>query len=225
MNVGDLLGRTLGNYHLVDRLGKGAFGAVYLGKHTHLETQAAIKVLHDVDAENPEKFLQEARMLAKLKHSHIVRIHDFDVKDGIPYMVMDYVRHGSLEKAHPLGTRVYPHMRGLKQPIGLPVDDIWSLTRHAVQSHDGPACVFARRHSAVGQVRTLVCARLCPGSTEHGAHFFTAKMRQCPATDNPLLLFLLLFALLWLAYLLDCSLCRRENLCQEFTEPLGFLLL
>ena len=108
LNVGDLLGRTLGNYHLVDRLGKGAFGAVYLGNHTHLDTQAAIKVLHDVDAENPEKFLQEARMLAKLKHSHIVRIHDFDVKDGIPYMVMDYVRHGSLEKAHPLGTRVSP---------------------------------------------------------------------------------------------------------------------
>jgi eukaryotic-like serine/threonine-protein kinase len=51
-----------------------------------------------------EKFLAEARTVARLKHAHIVRILDFGVQDETPFLVMDYARNGSLRHNHPEGT-------------------------------------------------------------------------------------------------------------------------
>jgi predicted ATPase/serine/threonine protein kinase/DNA-binding CsgD family transcriptional regulator len=100
-------GQQLGNYRLLHLIGQGSFADVYLGKHLHLGTQAAIKVLHtQFTREEKEQFYTEARTLARLIHPHIIRIHDFAVEDGIPFLVMDYAPNGSLRQRHPRGTRV-----------------------------------------------------------------------------------------------------------------------
>jgi eukaryotic-like serine/threonine-protein kinase len=100
-------GQQLGNYRLLHLIGKGSFAEVYLGEHLHLNTQAAIKVLHtQFTSEEKEQFYTEARTLAHLIHPHIIRIHDFAVEDGIPFLVMDYAPNGSLRQRHPRGTRV-----------------------------------------------------------------------------------------------------------------------
>src|SRR6266852_4893946 len=104
----DLMGQQLGNYRLVKLLGRGGFAEVYLGQHVRLSKQtAAIKVLHaHLLDEQIKAFEQEAETIATLIHPHIVRILDFDVTNGLPFLVMDYCPNGTLRKLHAKGEHV-----------------------------------------------------------------------------------------------------------------------
>ncbi len=98
------VGQQFGNYLLTRLLGHGGFAEVYLAEHIHLNTQAAIKVLHTrLESHDLEQFRIGARTIARLKHPHIVRVLEFGVEDGIPFLVMDYVPNGSLRQRHPDG--------------------------------------------------------------------------------------------------------------------------
>jgi serine/threonine protein kinase len=100
----DRLGQQLGNYRLVSLLGQGGYAEVYLGQHLRFDMQAAVKVLHaHLSGKEAEHFQQEAETIAKLAHPSIVRVLDFDVQDGVPFLVMDYAPNGSLRKRHPAG--------------------------------------------------------------------------------------------------------------------------
>jgi WD40 repeat protein len=101
--------RQLGNYRLIQRIAQGGFAEVYLGEHVYLSTFAAIKVLHTyLEASDLEIFRQEASIIARLRHPHIISIHDFDVKDGVPFLVMDYAPNGTLRQRHSRGSRLSP---------------------------------------------------------------------------------------------------------------------
>ncbi len=101
------VGQQLGKYHLLRLLADGGFAEVYLGEHVYLGKQAAIKVLHgQLVSEELEQFRQEARIVARLRHPHIVNVHDFDVENGTPFIVMDYAPSGNLRERHPKGTIV-----------------------------------------------------------------------------------------------------------------------
>jgi serine/threonine protein kinase len=103
--MADRVGQHFGNYRLVALLGQGGFAEVYLGQHVRLTLQAAIKVLytHLTDQE-AEHFSQEAETIAKLMHPSIVRVLDYDVQDGVPFLVMDYAQGGSLRRRYPRGS-------------------------------------------------------------------------------------------------------------------------
>src|SRR5579884_2360525 len=99
-----LVGEQLGNYRLVKLIGQGGFAHVYLGVHIHLCTQAAIKVLQMRLVEREmEQFRLEACFIANLVHPHIVRVLDFGVEKGIPFLVMDYAFNGSVRQRYPRG--------------------------------------------------------------------------------------------------------------------------
>ena len=103
----DRVGQQLGNYRLLKLIGRGGFAEVYLGEHQHLNTQAAIKVLNThFTSEDKDRFYAEARTIARLTHPHIVRILDFDVEDGFPFLIMEYAPNGTLRQRHRKGTRV-----------------------------------------------------------------------------------------------------------------------
>ncbi len=96
-----------GKYRLLQQLGQGGQAAVYLGEHMLLGTQAAIKVLHTSMAQAEEAhFRREAQMIAQFDHPHIVRVLDFDVQAGVPFLVMSYAKEGTLRTRHALGTCV-----------------------------------------------------------------------------------------------------------------------
>jgi WD40 repeat protein len=102
----DRVGQQIGNYRLVKLLGKGGFAEVYLGQHMRLASkQAAIKILHlfDVDI---RKFQEEAETTERLVHPHIVRLLDFDIEQGTPFLVLDFAPGGSLRARHPKGSVV-----------------------------------------------------------------------------------------------------------------------
>lgn len=105
--MADRVGQQLGNYHLTRLLGRGSFGEVYLGEHIYLKTEAAVKVLRTQLADNDvQDFLNEAQTIARLIHPHIVRIFDFNVQEGTPFLVMDYAPNGTLRQRHPRGTSI-----------------------------------------------------------------------------------------------------------------------
>lgn len=99
------LGR-LGNYELVRTIGQGGFATVYLGRHIHLKSYAAVKVLK-VTTE-AELFKKEAQTIMDLAHPNIVRVLDFDVDqdDDTAFIVMDYAPYGSLLAQYKFGTIV-----------------------------------------------------------------------------------------------------------------------
>ncbi|MBK8266595.1 MAG: protein kinase [Nannocystis sp.] len=80
-------------YRIVDRLGRGGMGEVYLATHVAIGRQVAIKILRADAQENPEmarRFLQEARTSSQLRHPNIVDITDFGHNDrGAPFFVME----------------------------------------------------------------------------------------------------------------------------------------
>src|SRR5712692_9167069 len=105
--MNDRVGQQLGNYRLLRLLGQGGQASVYLGEHVYLGSQAALKVRHAVLTEEEQVvFLREAQILVRLTHPHIVRVLDFALEDGMPFLVMEYAPHGTLRKLHPRGTRL-----------------------------------------------------------------------------------------------------------------------
>lgn len=105
--MGSRVGEILGNYRLIRLLGDGGFAEVYLGEHLHLGSLSALKVLHaSLAGDEVEAFRQEARTIARLEHPHIVRVLDFDVQAGTPFLVMGYAPGGTLRQLHPRGSHL-----------------------------------------------------------------------------------------------------------------------
>ena len=105
--MADRVGEQLGNYRLTRHLGHGGFAQVYLGEHIYLKTLAALKVLEtELSEQDADSFVQEAQILARLSHPNIVRVLDFAVEDGTPFLVIEYAAHGTLRQRHPKGTRL-----------------------------------------------------------------------------------------------------------------------
>ena len=101
MDKGDpLIGKQVGNYHILSKINAGSFGSVYQGKHIIFDDDpiVAIKVLHNTLYTQQERaeFIQEARILKKLQHSHILQILDAGFQDEIPYIITEYATGGSL---------------------------------------------------------------------------------------------------------------------------------
>src|SRR4051794_20471228 len=100
--MADRIEQQLGNYRLIRLLGRGGFAEVYLAEHIHLNTQVAVKVLTNrLTGDDIEPFQEEARTIARLVHPHIVRVLNFGIEAGIPYLVMEYAPNGSLRQRHP----------------------------------------------------------------------------------------------------------------------------
>src|SRR6516164_2910690 len=103
----DRVGQQLGNYRLVKMLGQGGYAEVYLGQHVRFKQQAAIKVLHaHLTEQEAQHFQQEAETIATLAHPGIIRVLDFDVQDGVPFLVIDYAPGGTLRRRYPKGNLV-----------------------------------------------------------------------------------------------------------------------
>ncbi len=96
-----LSGRSLGRYHLLEQLGEGGMATVYKAFDTRLERTVAIKVIRtdlDQDPQFLSRFDREAKALARLSHPQIVHVLDAGESDGIPFVVMDFVKGGTLKQ-------------------------------------------------------------------------------------------------------------------------------
>ncbi len=88
--------QMLGKYQILDRLGSGGFGTVYLAEDRLLNRRVALKVPHHQQDE--QGMLQEPRIMAGLKHPNIVELITVEQKDDTFFMVMEFVDGESLDK-------------------------------------------------------------------------------------------------------------------------------
>lgn len=94
-------GFFLSKYKLLDHLGTGGMGAVFLAEHKRMGHKVAMKILPPDLTENPQllgRFYQEAKATAALDHPNIVRAHDVDEASGIHFIVMEYIEGENLEQ-------------------------------------------------------------------------------------------------------------------------------
>src|SRR5713101_5005903 len=91
---------TIGKYKVLERLGAGGMGSVYLCEHKFMRRRAAVKVLPAAKADDPsslERFYREARAVAALDHPNIVRAYDIDEDEKLHFLVMEHVDGSSLQ--------------------------------------------------------------------------------------------------------------------------------
>jgi serine/threonine protein kinase len=95
-------GQLFGNYRVVQLIGEGGFGEVYLVENELIQRRAAVKVLHPAlaqDAELVRRFLNEARAASAICHPNIVEVLDAGgTPDGAPYILMEFLEGVSLQK-------------------------------------------------------------------------------------------------------------------------------
>lgn len=81
-------------YEILEKLGEGGVGAVYKARHLHLDTILAIKILqssHLKDQDSVARFNREGKLISKLNHTNVVKVQEFGVYDGCPYMTMELI--------------------------------------------------------------------------------------------------------------------------------------
>ena len=97
--MSNLIGQTIGQYRIVEQLGRGGMATVYKAFQSSMERYVAIKVLPEQLAQDPtfvERFRREAKAIAQLEHPHILPVFDYGEQSGITYMVMRCLESGTL---------------------------------------------------------------------------------------------------------------------------------
>lgn len=85
----------IGRFTVLQRIGAGASGAVFTAYDDVLDRKVALKVLRHAEGER-DALLPEARVLAKLRHPHVVTVHEAGVSDGQVFVAMEFVAGGTL---------------------------------------------------------------------------------------------------------------------------------
>ena len=99
-----LVGRTLGHYTVVEKIGEGGMGEVYRAHDERLDRDVALKVIRQDGAQPSDRiarFEREAKAVARLDHPHILAIHDFGAEDGVTYAVTELLEGQSLRHSIP----------------------------------------------------------------------------------------------------------------------------
>ncbi|MBC8106406.1 MAG: serine/threonine protein kinase [Anaerolineae bacterium] len=121
-----IVGATIGGYHVTQKLGAGGMGAVYLARQISLDRDVALKVLAPNLANDPQfvaRFTREAYAAAQLSHHNVVQIHDIGAQSDLHFFSMEFVEgrtlarlvdeHGKVDAEQAVGL-VLQAARGLK---------------------------------------------------------------------------------------------------------------
>ncbi len=101
-----MLGKTLAHYKILEKIGEGGMGEVYLAEDTKLKRQVALKVLPPEMASDEarlERFQREAETVAALDHPNIVTLHSVEEADGVHFLTMSYIDGKRLDQIVPEG--------------------------------------------------------------------------------------------------------------------------
>jgi non-specific serine/threonine protein kinase len=129
-----MIGRTLAHYRILQELGSGGMGRVYLALDTTLDRRVALKVLPDEVAGDPgrlKRFEREARTVAAFNHPNIVTLHAIEMVEGVRFITMEHVEGKTLDELIPA--------RGMKLDqlfeLAIPLADALATAHSAAVTH------------------------------------------------------------------------------------------
>jgi DNA-binding SARP family transcriptional activator/ABC-type glycerol-3-phosphate transport system substrate-binding protein len=96
----EIQGEPLRGYRLLEQIGEGAFGVVYRAIQPQVGREVAVKSIHPELANQPDfvrRFEREAQLVARLEHPHVVPLYDYWREPDAAYLIMRFLRGGSLE--------------------------------------------------------------------------------------------------------------------------------
>ena len=129
-----VIGKTLGHYRILEKLGSGGMGEVYLAENLRLHKRVALKFLSESVRDDPiasQRLSREARAIAELDHPNIARIYDFQEVDGRQFLVMEYLEGETLADRIRAHGRLESDIR--ERPDAVPV-------RHGHRVSSNPPC-------------------------------------------------------------------------------------
>ena len=154
-----LIGRIIADrYHIIDRLGQGGMGTVYLAEHVRMGRRCAVKVMNPTllnDPDSLDRFTREAKNASLLNHPHVAAIYDFgEAADGIVYLAMEFVEGESLA-AVLARTHGLPEQKALE--LGSQVADALSAAHEmGIVHRDLKPDNIMLCHSKAGKLRVKV---------------------------------------------------------------------
>ncbi|NDJ34136.1 MAG: serine/threonine protein kinase, partial [Chloroflexi bacterium] len=116
----DLTGQVLKSYHIRERIGRGGFGSIYRAEQPAVGREVAVKVILPEYANQPafiRRFEAEAQLVARLEHPFIVPLYDYWRDPSGAYLVMRYLRGGSLQQSLTIGPWSLPDAARLLDQI------------------------------------------------------------------------------------------------------------
>lgn len=120
----ELLGRTLGQFEIIEEIGRGGMATVYRARQLSMGRVVAVKVLPRHLMHDPsfyERFEREVEVITQLEHPHILPIYDYGQVDDIPYIAMRYLGGGSLDqrlrRGLPALTEIIKPLRQIAQAL------------------------------------------------------------------------------------------------------------
>ncbi|MBI4814749.1 MAG: serine/threonine protein kinase [Deltaproteobacteria bacterium] len=146
-----------GKYEIVGVLGEGAMGTVYDARHLHLDRRVAIKLLHSAspDLSLAQRFVREARALARIRHAGVVEVDDFDrTPDGRLFMIVERLEGEDLRSLLDRDKTIDPEAALL---LGAQVCDALSAAHAAGVTHRDlkPSNLFIVRSGERAQAKIL----------------------------------------------------------------------
>ncbi len=123
--MSSLVGRTLGQYEIVDVLGRGGMATVYLGRQASIDRKVAVKVLPPhpaLDEAFKERFQLEAKTIGSLQNPNILPLYDYGANDDVLYLVMQYVDGGTLDDLIEMGPMSITQVEKITRSIASGLD-------------------------------------------------------------------------------------------------------
>jgi serine/threonine protein kinase len=116
-NGDNLIGKTIGQYTILEEIGRGGMATVYSAMQSSMNRKVAIKVLPRHFLHDPgflERFEREVEVISRLEHPHILPIYDFGDADGVPFIAMRYLGGGSMAQ---MIRRGVPDLDDIQKPF------------------------------------------------------------------------------------------------------------
>jgi eukaryotic-like serine/threonine-protein kinase len=129
-----MIGRSIGKYRILERIGRGGMGTVYRAIDETLQREVAIKVLNVTEEEALKRFRTEAITLARLQHPAIAMLFELTEDDGDLLMVMEFVRGETLQKLAERMGKVPPDFAA--QLCSQALDGLWHAHRAGIVHRD-----------------------------------------------------------------------------------------
>jgi photosystem II stability/assembly factor-like uncharacterized protein len=121
----NFIGQTIGGYRIVEQIGLGGMATVYKAYQPAMDRYVAFKIISTHLTQDPafvKRFEQEAKVIARLEHLHILPVHDYGERDGCLFLVMRFIEGGTLKERMQGGPLSLDEARRVVTQVGSALD-------------------------------------------------------------------------------------------------------